>query len=426
MNEAPAPVAAAWVREATRDLQAFLAAFVRQVSAALPPGQVATRYKFVSYFPPRRVIGGLGIRFENVHYLIEDADTVPRYLRAPASRGIALQGAEDIGIAEWLVALGRELVARAERAGAQSEALRRLVAAGAPPGERAPAPDTSLPSNAKGGPPMATLSNGESLPAAALHRLEATPGGKRPFSSDLSINEFLMVGEAGFEPVGLVLGSSLYHVGIQVAGFRTNQELDVLSRAMHQARELAIGRLGEEAVRLGADGVVGVDLTIRRIDWAPGVLEFVAIGTAIRHRGGDQSFKAADGRPFLSHLSGQDFWTLLRTGYRPLALVMGCCVYHIAHRGIMQSLGGVGRNAELADYTQAFYNARELAMDRLQAEIGNADAAGVVGVSVNESSHIWESHVIEFFVLGTAVTPLGAASPRPESARPQLVLPVRG
>jgi uncharacterized protein YbjQ (UPF0145 family) len=424
MNEAPPPVAAAWVRDATADLQAFLAAFVQQISAALPPGQVATRHKFVRYLPPRRVIAGLAVRFESVHYLIEDADTAPRYLRAPASRGIALQGAEDIGIAEWLVALGRELVARAERAGAQSEALRRLIATDTPPPQTARMPVASAPSHVKGGPPMAADS--QTLPAAALHRLEQGPGGKRAFSSDLSINEFLMVSEAGFEPVGLVLGSSLYHVGIQVAGFRTNQELDVLSRAMHHARELAIGRLGEEAARLGADGVVGVELTIRRIDWAPGVLEFVAIGTAIRHRNADQGFKAANGRPFLSHLSGQDFWTLLRTGYRPLAMVMGCCVYHIAHRGIMQSLGGVGRNAELADYTQAFYNARELAMDRLQAEIENAGAAGVVGVVVNESSHIWESHVVEFFVLGTAVAPLGADAPRPEAVRPQLVLPIVG
>jgi uncharacterized protein YbjQ (UPF0145 family) len=193
---------------------------------------------------------------------------------------------------------------------------------------------------------------------------------------------------------------------------------------MHNARELAIGRLGEEAVRLGADGVVGVALTIRRMDWAPAVLEFVAIGTAIRHRGGNPGFKAGNGRPFLSHLSGQDFWTLLRTGYRPLAMVMGCCVYHIAHRGIMQALGGVGRNVELTDYTQAFYNARELAMGRMQAEADNAGAAGVVGVIVNEGSHVWESHVVEFFVLGTAVAPLGADIPRPEAARPQLVLPV--
>ena len=38
------------------------------------------------------------------------------------------------------------------------------------------------------------------------------------------------------------------------------------------------------------------------------------------------------GRPFTSDLSGQDFWTLLRTGHRPVGMVMGSCVYHVAHQ----------------------------------------------------------------------------------------------
>jgi uncharacterized protein YbjQ (UPF0145 family) len=415
MSDIRPPVAAAWVRDATANLQAFLAEFVRQISATLPPGQVATRRKYVRFIPPQRAIAGLTIRFETVHYVIEDAHTAPRYLRAPASRGIAIQGAQDIGIAEWLVALGQELVARAARAGADSEALTRLLS-----GAAAPSPSP------QGVPPMPAGPASDTLPPAALQRLDASAGAKRAFSSDLSINEFMMVSEAGFEPVGLVLGSSLYHVGIQVAGFKTNMELEVLSRAMHQARELAIGRLEEEASRLGADGVVGMALHIHHVGWAPGVMEFVAIGTAIRHKAGAEGWKAANGRPFVSHLSGQEFWTLLRTGYRPLAMVMGCCVYHIAHRGIMQSLGTAGRNEELADYTQAFYNARELAMARMQAELEAAGGAGVVGVIVSDSSHVWESHVVEYFVLGTAVAPLAADAARPAAAAPQPVLPLSG
>ena len=35
------------------------------------------------------------------------------------------------------------------------------------------------------------------------------------FTSDLSVNEFLLVSQAGFEPLGLVLGSSIYHIGFQ-------------------------------------------------------------------------------------------------------------------------------------------------------------------------------------------------------------------
>ena len=45
------------------------------------------------------------------------------------------------------------------------------------------------------------------------------------FTSDLSVNEFLLVKEAGFEPLGLVLGSSIYHIGFQQANWNQNQEM---------------------------------------------------------------------------------------------------------------------------------------------------------------------------------------------------------
>ena len=59
------------------------------------------------------------------------------------------------------------------------------------------------------------------------------------FTSDLSVNEFLLVREAGFRPLGLVLGSSIYHVGLQIGRWSQNMELDTLSQAMYHAGELA-------------------------------------------------------------------------------------------------------------------------------------------------------------------------------------------
>ncbi len=137
------------------------------------------------------------------------------------------------------------------------------------------------------------------------------------FTSDLSVNEFLLVKEAGFEPLGLVLGSSIYHIGFQQANWNQNQEMQVLTQAMYHARELAMTRMEEEADQLGADGVVGVRLTIGRYDWGADLAEFIAVGTAVKHAGGELH-RAPDGRPFTSDLSGQDFSTLLRAGYRPV------------------------------------------------------------------------------------------------------------
>lgn len=262
----------------------------------------------------------------------------------------------------------------------------------------------------------------EGLPEAAKQRLRDMRGtGPKPklFTSDLSIAEFALVDQAGFEPLGLVMGSSIYHVGFQIAGLRTNQELEVLTQAMYEARELAMTRMEEEADLLGADGVVGVRLDINRYTWGADMAEFMAIGTAIRHREGGQ-YRTVHNKPFTSDLSGQDFFVLLQTGYRPLSLVMGTCVYHVAHQGVMQSMKQLGRNIEMANYTQALYDARELALSRIQAEAEQEGAAGIVGARVVESSHGWDSHVIEFFAVGTAVTP----TEKVNTVNPTLNLPL--
>jgi uncharacterized protein YbjQ (UPF0145 family) len=99
------------------------------------------------------------------------------------------------------------------------------------------------------------------VPGAAQRRL-AEVGAGRSFTSDLSVNEFLLVREAGFEPVSMVLGCSMHHIGIQVGRWGQSMELDVLTGAMYQGRQAAMQRLVEEAAAVGADGVVGLRLTL--------------------------------------------------------------------------------------------------------------------------------------------------------------------
>jgi uncharacterized protein YbjQ (UPF0145 family) len=244
----------------------------------------------------------------------------------------------------------------------------------------------------------------EGVPAAGRARLEQNKRGL--FTSDLSVSEFLLIKEAGFDPLGLVVGSSIYHIGFQQSSWKVSEEMRVLSEAMYHARELAMTRMEEEADALGADGIVGVRLEIGRYDWGEHMAEFLAIGTAIKHREG-VLHRAPNGRPFTSDLSGQDFWTLLRSGHRPVGMVMGSCVYHVAHRGMWQSIKQSGQNVELPNFTQALYDARELAMERMQTEAEAVKAEGIVGVSLEEKNHGWGSHVIEFFAIGTAIVPHG-------------------
>src|SRR5258708_4877508 len=121
----------------------------------------------------------------------------------------------------------------------------------------------------------------------AMRRLAELEPGKAggSFTSDLSVNEFLLVREAGFRTLGLVLGSSIYHVGLQIGRWGKNQELDVLSQAMYHARELAMTRMEAEAQALGADGVVGVRLDVELKEFGADIAEFIAVGTAVHAEG---------------------------------------------------------------------------------------------------------------------------------------------
>jgi uncharacterized protein YbjQ (UPF0145 family) len=243
---------------------------------------------------------------------------------------------------------------------------------------------------------------GVPLDAIARLRRMRGEGGKPLFTSDLSVSEFVLLKELNMDPVGLVLGSSIYHVGLQYANYFNNEELGVLTQAMYHARELAMARMEEEAAALSADGIVGVKLEVGGYAWAENALEFTAIGTAVKAPAGSD-YRTVHGKPFTSDLSVQDFYRLHEIGYIPAELVMGTCVYHIAHAGFMQTMRTLATNIELPNYTAAIYDARELAMSRMQAEAEAHGAEGVVGMQIVEKNHIWQPHIIEFMAIGTSI-----------------------
>jgi uncharacterized protein YbjQ (UPF0145 family) len=262
-------------------------------------------------------------------------------------------------------------------------------------------------------------------PQAADSRLAETAGAKPGgvFTSDLSVSEYVLLGEAGFEPLGFVVGSSIYHVGMQVGRWSQNQELQVLSQAMYNARELAMARMQSEADHLGADGIVGVELRMQMYAWGQEVLEFVATGTAVKAIDGTGVHRAPNGRAFTSDLSAQDFFRLLAAGAVPVAFVLGTTVYHIAHQSAMQALRQSGQNQEMVQFTQGVYDARELSLSRMQAEADQAGASGIVGVSVAVANHVWGEHATEFLATGTAIRRLSDEARLPEtSPRPTFTL----
>lgn len=223
------------------------------------------------------------------------------------------------------------------------------------------------------------------------------------FTSDLTIDEVLLIEDVGFEPIDFVMGSSYYNIGTQWGSWSENQELEKLTEAMSSARHFAMSDLLRMAEAVDADGVVGIRLDAHHQgDHA----NFTVLGTAVRRRDGRGAMWRDRGRPFTSDLSGHEFWSLVRGGFRPARLVMGNCVYHVAHQSLAAWFKQVNANVENELFTQALYDAREIAMERVENEGIAAGAAGVVGLDVHEGRFGWGAHVIEFFGIGTAVIPL--------------------
>ncbi len=232
------------------------------------------------------------------------------------------------------------------------------------------------------------LENGQ-IPPKARHRLEMQrKTNANFFTSDLTCNEYFLTREAGYEPIGLVMGTAFYKVSFwgYFNSYRTfTGELTALSQAQLTARELAIARLRQEAAILGAHGVIGVRLQMGGYDWGSRTVEFTAIGTAIRLPN-----HSPPSQPFTSDLSGQEFWQLHQAGYYPKGIVVGVCSYYVHSdwntRGLTRGgwFGrGSSRNQEISQYTEGFNLARHLAMHRLTDDIRKHQAEGAIGMHID-------------------------------------------
>ncbi|MGH9131012.1 MAG: heavy metal-binding domain-containing protein [Acidimicrobiales bacterium] len=264
------------------------------------------------------------------------------------------------------------------------------------------------------------------LPVSARERLADAERAGAAWTSDLSVAELAAVRGAGFTPLGLVMGSSVYHIGAQWGygyygayggGFSSvwycphgyphedmrtgyNWEHTLHERGMVAARDLAMSRLGMEAQALGAHGVAGVRLKLDRSQGLAGVIEFTAVGTAI-HRVGAPALSF----PFTSHLSGQELGKLMSTGYVPCALVMGLCAIEVDPGCGTEFRMGSWSNTELPQLSDAAKSCREIAVQRLEAEASRVGGDGVIGVDVEFSIHELpgEAKLLELRAIGTAV-----------------------
>ncbi|MEV6006253.1 heavy metal-binding domain-containing protein [Streptomyces sp. NPDC051976] len=297
--------------------------------------------------------------------------------------------------------------------------------------------------------------SGQGLPPAAAERMAAAKAGGT-WTSALSTGEFAAIRSVGFEPVGQVMGSAVFHIGrsgrfwiyhdCQYPGAGFGYSYGDIGKApvavsgagapsadlvavFDTARRTALDRMSTECRALGGDGVVAAALTMSPFLAQPNCLEFQVIGTAVRARGAYRP-----GRPFTSHLDGQGFAKLLGAGWVPVELLVGMSVgvRHDDYRTQSQTYSW--RNVEMSGWSELVHVVRADARRQLQLQGAGRGGDGVVMADSrlrvwkesclrarNRSNSEQEDHVAESTMVGTTIARFRA---RQEPPRTLSVLPL--
>ncbi|MGH9028858.1 MAG: heavy metal-binding domain-containing protein [Acidimicrobiales bacterium] len=220
---------------------------------------------------------------------------------------------------------------------------------------------------------------------------EFRPSDRRPVTptSDLSVAEAAALRRVGLSPVGFVMGTAVMQLvsgftGSMMGGplamagggwggllspvrsrgeyaeafpcahgyawgtgaaehYGFNAENTVLAGSLFEGYGLAFSRLQQEAVALGAHGVVGVDPVFEYLVGGAGTATFLVTGTAVVHAG-----SAPLETPFLTNASGQSFERLVGLGYVPAGIAVGVGVVYVKPNCVASgNLTAVGANRQI-------------------------------------------------------------------------------
>ena len=241
---------------------------------------------------------------------------------------------------------------------------------------------------------------------AEMHRAASVLGrtpersATRGSTSDLSVDEALLLHSIGWEPVDLVCGVSVTSVPGGVWNWGQG-EIAVASSAHDLAFRGACARIANECARAGGFGAVGVHVDV---EIQPHHINVDLVGTAVRPVGAKAVAGRAKGpEPFVSDLSARDFTLLFQAGWTPVGLSFGASFVYAPRRSAGTALKQKGQNVELVNFTEAMYSARETAMARMQATAVAMGGHGVVEVKVTEGPMGFAHHAIGFTAWGTTV-----------------------
>jgi uncharacterized protein YbjQ (UPF0145 family) len=253
----------------------------------------------------------------------------------------------------------------------------------------------------------------EMLSGAKSLAVAPAPSKARGMTSDLSIDEALLLHGAGWEPVDLVCGVSVVSVPFGVWNWGQG-EIIVASVAHNGAVEGASEQLRNECIKVHGHGVVGVRV---EVEVRTHHISVQLIGTAIRPLEGGPHPSA----PFVSDLSARDFTLLQGAGWQPVGLAFGASFAYAPRRSAGDVMKQKTQNIELTNFTEAMYSARESAMERMQRSALDVGGEGVVQVKVTEGPMYFAHHAVGFTAWGTAVKLVADTH---QFVRPDVILPL--
>ena len=113
----------------------------------------------------------------------------------------------------------------------------------------------------------------------------ALEGVSEPITSDMTNEEMWNMVHIGYMPVKLVMGVSVYSLGIsgRLGAFLQTLgggNVSGLTELLYEARQKALARIEIDCEKCGADKVIGVKTVV--YDLGGGLIEFMAIGTAVK------------------------------------------------------------------------------------------------------------------------------------------------
>lgn len=265
--------------------------------------------------------------------------------------------------------------------------------------------------------------DGSGLPPAAEARM-ARFRADRVRTSLLDVAGTVSTSTVGLPPVGEVMGCMVQRIGF--VGFggcgyyggyrgwswapptvtssqgRGSAAFRPYVEALYAGYDRAIARMLTEARAMGADGVIGVRLSVQHR--GEDFREFVALGTAVRSPGDRHPPE-----PFVTDQTGPAVATLLHAGWVPVTIALGIsvAVRHIDARTAAQMTSSAG-NTEVSGYTRLVQQVRA---DSRRLFTERAARSGADGAIVSRMDlRTWDQeaggcrdHVAESTVIGTAI-----------------------